>query len=297
MRVTVVIPCLDEENTVAKVVGDYLRLLPGCSVVVVDNGSTDGTSAAAAAAGAKVLDEPLPGKGNAVRRAFRSIESDIILLVDGDDTIPAEQAVRLVDPVSAGRADLAVGTRLARNSSSSFRSTNRLGNGIFRLLVNAALGTRFTDVLCGYRALSDRAVRCMSLVSRGFEIEVEMTMEASARGLRIEEVPVDLRPRHAASRSKIRILMDGARILRLVASMILEKRPMPLLLWKGAALLAAGAVAGLAVHGTLSVVLLVILGALGAGTLCAGLVLDAGRTRHERLEERLECRRARGDRP
>jgi hypothetical protein len=137
----------------------------------------------------------------------------------------------------------------------------------------------------------------MSLVSRGFEIEVEMTMEASARGLRIEEVPVDLRPRHAASRSKIRIFLDGARILRLVASMILEKRPMPLLLWKGVALLTAGAVTGLAVHGPVSVVLPVLLCALGTGTLCAGLVLDAGRARHERLEERLCRRGVRSDRP
>ncbi len=225
-RTAVIIPCLNEALTIRAVIADFRRALPDAAVVVVDNGSSDDTAAVAAAAGATVLRESRLGKGNAVRKALRSIEADTYLLVDGDGTYPASEAHKLLQPVLDGQADVVIGGRLDQSSQSEFHWLNRLGNRWLLATVNVIFGTRITDLLTGYRAMSREFVRRSPILSGGFELETELTILALARGFRTLEIPVKLVRRAAGSESKLRLFGDGLRILTAIFTLLRDYRPL-----------------------------------------------------------------------
>jgi glycosyltransferase involved in cell wall biosynthesis len=223
--IAVLIPCYNEELTVARVVSSFRDQLPEAAVYVFDNGSTDATRSEAVRAGAVVRTVPERGKGNVVRAMFASADADICVLVDGDDTYPAHRVYALIDPIRRGHADMTVGSRLACGTHSRFQLINRFGNIAIAWLVSFCLGICLTDVLSGYRAFSRRFIEAVELQSQGFEVEMDLTMEAVALGMRIAEVPVDLTPRPDGSYSKIRIARDGWQILKTMATRLVRSRP------------------------------------------------------------------------
>jgi glycosyltransferase involved in cell wall biosynthesis len=224
-RIVAVVPCLDEALTIGGVVQDLKREVPGIQVVVVDNGSGDGTASVAAAGGATVLRERRRGKGHAVRRALRTIDADVYLLIDGDGTYPVKDAARLLQPILDDEADVVIGGRLDAEGS-QLPWLNRLGNRIFLATVNTIFGARISDLLTGYRAMSREFVRRSPILSTGFEIETELTVLALERGFRTVEVPVQLARRPAGSHSKIRVARDGLRILNAIFTMLRDYRPL-----------------------------------------------------------------------
>ena len=208
-RIAVLIPCLNEEKTIGKVVRDFRRELPEAAIYVFDNASNDATSQQAQQAGAAVRFENRRGKGFVVQSMFQRVEADIYIMVDGDDTYPAAEVHRLIEPVIQGKCDMAVGSRLL-SAESSFRLLNRLGNEFFLSVINSIFGTRLTDVLSGYRVMSRSFVKGLPLFVTGFEVEVELTIKALVRGFQIREEATALRDRPAGSHSKLRKFRDGA---------------------------------------------------------------------------------------
>ncbi len=225
-RVAVIVPCLDEAITIGKVVDDWRRALPDAEVWVIDNGSSDGTAEIAEAHGARVIHESRRGKGFAMRTAFRRVDADVYVMVDGDDTYPAEAAEELLAPVREGRADMTVGSRLMQGTSSEFRALNRLANWFYPFVIRMLVHVRLTDVLSGMRAMTREFVEGVPLVAQGFEIEVELTVKAAERHFRIVEVPIDLRPRPEGSFSKVSLVGDGSRVLWTIVMLFRDYRPM-----------------------------------------------------------------------
>ncbi|WP_057971511.1 glycosyltransferase [Lysobacter antibioticus] len=237
MRSAVLIPCYNEARTVAKVVADFRRVLPDAEVWVFDNASTDDTAAIARAAGARVHRVPAKGKGNVVRAMFREVEADVYVMVDGDDTYPADHAAMLIEDIVEGRADMVVGTRLESHDSGSFRRFHGFGNRLVRWSIGRLFGQPVRDVLSGYRAFSRRFVKSMPVLSSGFEIETEMTVFAMAHAFVLSErtVPYGVRPE--GSESKLNTFRDGFRVLRTIGFLFKDLRP---LLFFGVAALIAG---------------------------------------------------------
>lgn len=211
VRVAVVVPCFDEALTVGGVVDGVRAALPGAQVHVVDNASTDGTAAVAAAHGAVVHHEPRPGKGRAVRRAFEDVEADVYVLVDGDGTYDAAAAGALVDLLLAGGHDVVVGTRRP-DTATAHRPGHAAGNRALNGLVNGLFGTGYTDMLSGYRVMSRAFVASFPARSAGFEVETEMAVHAAVGGFSTLEVPLGFTDRPAGSVSKLRTVRDGLRI-------------------------------------------------------------------------------------
>ena len=227
-RIAVLIPCYNEEATVGKVVADFRAQLPGARVYVYDNNSTDRTAEIASRGGATVIKEPRQGKGNVVRSMFRDVEADCYLMVDGDDTYPAEAAASLVAPILEGRADMTVGDRLSNGSYA--KENKRAGHGFGNDLVRAAIrwiyGYGFDDVMTGYRAFSRPFVKTFPVLSRGFQIETELSIHAVDRGWRILDVPIEYRDRPEGSVSKLDTVGDGARVLMMIGTLFKDYRPM-----------------------------------------------------------------------
>lgn len=223
--ITVIIPCLNEEKTIAKVVQDFHTALPEADLIVFDNGSTDQTARVASEAGATVLVEKRRGKGFVVQAMFQRVDTDIYVMVDGDDTYPVEKVRSLIEPVLKGDADMVIGSRMAE-SKSEFRRINWLGNIFFQNIINAIFGTHLTDILSGYRCMNRKLIKSLPLFVKGFEIEAEITIKSLERGFRLAEVPVSLRSRMEGSHSKIRILGDGLRILGTIFSLFRDYKPL-----------------------------------------------------------------------
>ena len=228
MNIAILIPALNEERTIADVVHAFQSACPEARIVVFDNGSTDATARRARAAGAEVHFEPRRGKGNVVQAMFRDIDADVYVMVDADATYPAERVRDLIRPVLHGGADMVIGSRLHRGSTSDFRALNRIGNVFYALLLRRLFGVRITDLLSGYRAFSRRLVQSLPLVGGGFETEAEMTIKAVYRGFRVVEVPVSLVARPAGSDSKIRIVQDGMLILNAILALFRDYKPLTL---------------------------------------------------------------------
>ena len=225
-RIAVVIPCLNEEATIGLVVRKVRAVLPAAELYVVDNNSTDATERVAREAGATVLRETRRGKGHAVRKAFREVEADIYILVDGDDTYPAEEAPRLIQPIVDGDADVVVATRLGHDTRSEFRWVNRLGNRLLLGALNLVFGVRLTDLLSGYRVMTREYVKQAPVLASGFELETELSILAFEREFRTVEIPVRLRSRPEGSHSKIRVMGDGFRILSAILTLLRDYRPL-----------------------------------------------------------------------
>ena len=226
MKIAVLIPCYNEEKTVASVVRDFKTQLPDADIYVYDNNSTDRTAAVARQAGALVYSEKRQGKGNVVRTMFRKVEADIYVMVDGDGTYPAAQVHNLIGPIVSGEADMVCGSRLHPQARSDFKRLNWFGNKIFLYLLNFIFKVRITDILSGYRAFSRNIVKSLPILSRGFEIETELTVKAIERHYRIVEIPVDLVSRPEGSLSKIRIARDGLLILNTIFALLRDYKPL-----------------------------------------------------------------------
>lgn len=227
MRVTVAIPCYNEERTISKVVSDFRRALPDAELVVFDNGSTDASAEQAQRAGARVVRVERRGKGHVVQEIFSEVRTEICVLVDGDDTYLAEDAPSLLAPLVAGEADMAVGNRLESAPRSALARSRHLGNLMFLGLVNILTRQSFQDILCGFRALNRTFLDRVTPTSGGFEIETELTLRAVSNGMRIREVPIGYRSRPEGSYSKLRPFQDGCRILILIARVLLQGKNMP----------------------------------------------------------------------
>lgn len=226
--IAVLIPCYNEEVTVAKVVDDFARELPGARIYVYDNNSTDATAALARAHGATVVAEPRQGKGNVVRQMFRDIEADCYLMVDGDDTYPAEAARALIDPILENRADMTVGDRLSNGTyaDQNKRAFHGFGNNLVRAMIKWIYGYGFDDVMTGYRAFSRPFVKTFPVLSTGFQIETELSIHAVDRRWRILDVPIAYRDRPAGSTSKLDTVGDGIRVIMMIGTLFKDYRPL-----------------------------------------------------------------------
>lgn len=225
-KIVILIPCLNEEKAIYKVVQDFKKELPQAEVIVFDNASIDRTAKEAQRAGATVIAEQRRGKGFVVQSMFQKIDADIYIIVDGDDTYPAEKVHQLLEPVVSGRADMAVGSRITSEHRSQFRWINLLGNKFYLHAINLIFNTKLTDVLSGYRCMNRRFVRGIPIFVTGFEVEVELTIKSLERGYQVVEVPVDLRNRPEGSHSKIRILRDGFKIMWAILSLFRDYKPL-----------------------------------------------------------------------
>jgi glycosyltransferase involved in cell wall biosynthesis len=243
-RIAVLIPCHNEELTVAKVVADFHRELPQAAIYVFDNASTDNTAAIARSAGALVIPEPRKGKGYVVESMMSAVDADYFVMVDGDDTYPANKVHELLAPVVAGRADMAVGARLTDFKEHSFRALHITGNNLVRGLVNLIFNSSLTDILSGYRAYNRRVTRRVPIVSSGFEVETELTIKLLHHGLTIKEVQVPYGARPAGSASKLRTFHDGARVLWKIFSLFRAFKPLTFFGSVGLLLLLCGLMAG-----------------------------------------------------
>jgi len=222
--VAVIIPCMNEEVAIAKVVRDFKASLPGCKVYVYDNNSTDKTAEVAKKAGATIGFEPRPGKGNVVRRMFSEIDSEVYLMIDGDDTYDPQAAPEIVEAVR-GNVDMVVGTRSGALEKHE-RSGHAFGNSLFNVLYNLSLGQEFTDIFSGYRGFSRRFVKSFPALSSGFEIETELSAHASQLRLPVREIPTRYSDRAEGSESKLSTFRDGARILKTIIVLMKEYKPL-----------------------------------------------------------------------
>ena len=222
--VAVIIPCMNEEIAIGKVIKDFKTSLPGCKVYVYDNNSTDDTAKVAKKAGATVGFEPRPGKGNVVRRMFSEIESEIYLMIDGDDTYDPNAAPQIVEAVR-NDVDMVVGTRSGALEKHE-RSGHAFGNSLFNTLYNLSLGQEFSDIFSGYRGFSRRFVKSFPALSIGFEIETELSAHASQLRLPVQEIPTKYSDRAEGSESKLSTFKDGARILKTIIVLMKEYKPL-----------------------------------------------------------------------
>ena len=225
-KIAVLIPCFNEAKTIEKVVNDYKKALPEADIYVYDNNSKDGTDEVARKAGAIVRYETKQGKGNVIRTMFRDIDADCYLLIDGDDTYSAENAREMCEYVLNDNVDMVIGDRL---SSTYFQENKRpfhnLGNRIVRNLIHIIFKNNINDIMTGYRAFSYKFVKTFPVLSKGFEIETEMSIHAIDKNFTLKEIPVQYRDRPAGSVSKLNTYKDGARVLKTIATLFKEYKP------------------------------------------------------------------------
>ncbi|WP_302499595.1 glycosyltransferase family 2 protein, partial [uncultured Gemmiger sp.] len=225
-KIAVLIPCYNESKTVEKVVTDFRRVLPDATVYVYDNNSTDGTAELAARAGAVVRHEYQQGKGNVMRRMFREIDAEAYILVDGDDTYPAEAAPEMVAAVTERQADMVVGDRLSSTYyTQNKRPFHNFGNDLVRFCTNHLFGGKIKDIMTGYRAFSYGFVKTFPILSKGFEIETEMTIHAVYNHMQIDNVIVEYRDRPEGSESKLNTNSDGVKVLLTIFNLNLINKP------------------------------------------------------------------------
>ena len=228
MKVAVLIPCYNEERTIAKVVADFRRELPAADIYVGDNNSTDATARFAEAAGATVIRVYRQGKGAVARALFREIDADIYVMVDGDDTYPPAAVHKLIEPLRTGRVDMAVGDR---RTAGGYRTQNRrpfhtLGNALVTRSINLLFRCRLNDIMSGYRACSRHFVRNLTIPTDGFELETGMTLHALEKRFTIAEIPIEYRDRPPDSFSKLRTFGDGFRVLREILWVYKDAKPL-----------------------------------------------------------------------
>lgn len=226
-KIAVLVPCYNEEKTVRKVVEDFKKELPEATVYVYNNNSTDETVERALEAGAVVRHTYKQGKGNVIRQMFREIDAEVYLMVDGDDTYSANKAREMVDLILNKGADMVVGDRL---SSTYFVENKRLfhntGNSLVRFMVNKMFRVNIRDIMTGYRAFSFEFIKTFPVLSRGFEIETEMSIHAADKNMNIENVIIDFKDRPVGSVSKLNTYTDGAKVLWKIVSMYRTYRPL-----------------------------------------------------------------------
>ena len=226
-KIAVLIPCYNEEKTIKKVVRDWKKELPEATIYVYNNNSTDRTAEIAKEAGAVVRDEYQQGKGNVIRRMFREIDAQCYVMIDGDDTYPAEFGREMVDKVLERKVDMVVGDRL---SSTYFEENKRpfhnFGNSLVRGTINRLFRSNSRDIMTGYRAFSYQFVKTFPVLSKGFEIETEMSIHAVDKNMLVENVIIDYRDRPDGSESKLNTYSDGAKVLKTIMGLYKNYKPM-----------------------------------------------------------------------
>ena len=227
MKIAVLIPCYNEELTIEKVVNDFKRELPEADIYVYDNNSKDATAEKAAIAGAIVRNEYNQGKGNVVRRMFREVEADIYVLVDGDDTYPAEDVHKLITPIIEGKADMTTGDRISNGTykHENKRKFHDFGNNLVKNAINRLFKCNLKDIMTGYRVFNKKFVKNMPVLSKGFEIETEITLYALDKLFIIKEIPVAYRNRKNGSSSKLNTVSDGFKVIKKIFSMYKDYKP------------------------------------------------------------------------
>ena len=228
MKIAVLIPCYNEEITVEKVIKDFRKELPDADIYVYDNNSKDRTAEIAKANGAIVKHEYKQGKGNVVRSMFYDVEADIYVMVDGDDTYPAEFVHQLIEPVVEGRADMAIGDRLSNGTyqKENKRHFHEFGNNLVKKSINVLFKANLKDIMTGYRVFSKKFVKNMPVMSPKFEIETEMSLYALDKRFVIEEIPILYRDRPEGSVSKLNTVKDGMKVLKTILKMFKNYKPL-----------------------------------------------------------------------
>lgn len=231
-RIAVIIPCFNEGNTISKVVNDWKIALPDATIYVYDNNSKDDTITEAVTSGAIVRKERHQGKGNVVRRMFREIDADCYIMIDGDDTYPAEYGTVMVKEVLENQADMVIGDRL---SSTYFTENKRpfhnFGNKLVRHAINHLFDSDIKDIMTGYRAFSYDFVKTFPVLSRGFEIETEMTIHALDKNMQVSSIPVQYRDRPEGSISKLSTIPDGIKVLKTILGLYKNYQPLRFFGW------------------------------------------------------------------
>ncbi len=226
MKTAVLIPAYNEEKTIAKVVKDFRRELPKADILVYDNNSKDRTAKLARKAGAKVVKAEKQGKGNVVQKMFSEVEADVYVMVDGDDTYPAEYVHELIKPIIRNEADMVVGMRMNGFVKEEKALLHKIGNNAIKWSLNLCFPTKVKDMLSGYRGFNKDIVKNLNLMSSGFTIETEMTIKALESGYRIKEVPIKYRERPKGSVSKLKTWDDGTFIMQTILQLFRDHRPM-----------------------------------------------------------------------
>lgn len=226
-KIAVLVPCYNEEQTIEKIITDWKEQLPEAVIYVYDNNSRDNTVAIAKRAGAVVRHEYMQGKGNVVRRMFREIDAEVYIMVDGDDTYPADYGREMVDLVLKKNADMVVGDRL---SSTYFQENKRpfhnFGNSIVKAAINFLFKTEIKDIMTGYRAFSFQFAKSFPILSKGFEIETEMSIHAVDKNMQVENIVIEYRDRPEGSESKLNTYSDGIKVLRTITRLFRNYKPL-----------------------------------------------------------------------
>lgn len=227
-KIAVLIPCLNEEKTIAKVVSDFKRELPDATIYIYDNNSIDATKEIAQNNGAIVRHEQKRGKGNVVRKMFREVDAQCYLLVDGDDTYPADAANRMCREVLDNQVDMVIGDRMSTTyKSENKRRFHNFGNVLVRKLVNSLFNADVHDVMSGYRAFSQRFVKAFPVLSTEFEIETEMTIHTLDKNISYTQIPIKYKDRPAGSESKLNTFVDGMKVLKTIFNLFKNYKPLP----------------------------------------------------------------------
>ena len=243
--IVILIPCLNEEITIGKVIQAFPDAIPEAKIIVFDNNSTDRSAEIARESGAEVILESRPGKGHVVASMFRKVDADYYVIVDGDDTYSAEHVRKLLDPVMKEQADMVVAVRLEEYTTTSFRPLHVFGNNLVRWLVNWIFKSNLSDIMSGYRAYSRELVQTIPILSSGFEVETELTIRILENGFRIEEVPLPYRERPDGSVSKLRTFHDGFRVLTEIAKIAKAYKPFTFFGGIGLVFILAGGISGI----------------------------------------------------
>lgn len=296
-KIAVLIPCYNEEKTIEVVVADFRTALPDAAVYVFDNNSSDRTAEIAEGAGARVFHEVRQGKGNVVRTMFRVVDADVYLLVDGDSTYSAQDARKLIEPILGGRADMVVGDRI---SSRAYQNENKrpfhsFGNWLVCWLVKRLFKVRLSDIMSGYRSFNALFVKTVPILSEGFEIETEMSLHALDKRFRILEVPISYSDRPAGSLSKLKTFADGFRVLKTIAFVFKNYKPMTFFGWTSFFVALSGLAIGIFpiieyvrysyVYKVPSAVLASALEILAMLFFCCGLILETTVRQHKETFE------------
>src|SRR5438094_5024085 len=241
---TILIPCLNEERGVASVIREYAAAFPAANILVVDNGSEDGTAAVARLAGATVMMERRRGKARAVATALSAIDTDLVLMVDGDGSYPAEGARLMLEEYLLEPVDMITGIRSAQDATPAFRPMHQWGMSVFAAVLNFVFRFKPLDLFSGLRLFSRRFYQHVTVLSRGFELGIELTFRAIDKSFSMTEIPVPFRGRTDGSDSKLRTVRDGLRILRLLVVLFRDYRPLAFFATIGAIAAVAGLAAG-----------------------------------------------------
>lgn len=226
--ISIIIPAYNEELTIGKVIKDFKKQLPDANIYVYDNNSTDNTAKIAEEAGAIVRKEYKQGKGNVIRSSFKEIDSDIYVMVDADDTYPAEVINELIEPVKNGQADMVTGDRLSNGTykKQMKKISHKFGNNLVKNCINLLFDIRLNDIMTGYRVFNKKIVKNMPIMSQEFELETEMTLFAVDKKYIIKEIPIEYRERPNGSKSKIKTLKDGRKVIKTLIKMFRNHKPL-----------------------------------------------------------------------